>query len=299
MALQIKSPNDFIKVNSVKILIYGQPGVRKTSYSFTAPKPLLIDFDGGIRRVRPEHRGQYITVSKWEDVANITREDIEEFDSIILDTIGKALDFLAEYIIRKDAKMGTAKGGLSLRGYGALKNEWGAFLGKIATWGKHLVMVAHDKEAKNGDDTIIRPDITGSSLGIVVRDSDLVGYVQSFNNQSTISFTPSDAYYGKNTCGFPDRAILTDLPLTTAFEQYEVKVNEGIKNLGKYNEQLDWIEKGLSNVNDCEELNEFTELCKETEFVLDGKLQAGLMIKAKADSLNCVIDKKTKQYAAK
>lgn len=299
MALNVKKPNDHIKINSVKILIYGQPGTRKTSYAFSAPKALLIDFDGGIRRVRPEHRGEYTEVSKWEDVANITREDVSAYDSIIIDTVGKALDFLTEYLIRKDAKLGRKDGNLTLQGYGALKMEWSAFLKKVSLWGKHLVMVAHDKEAKNGDDTVIRPDITGASLGIVVRDSDLVGYVQSFNNQSTVSFTPTDAYYGKNTCGFPDRAILTDLPLTKAFDEYEAKVNEGNEDLAIYNEQMEWIETALNSVKDCEELNRLVDVCKEKSWVLDGKLQSSMRIKEKAETLECVINKTTKQYGHK
>ncbi len=296
MALNVKKPTDHIKINSVKILIYGQPGTRKTSYSFTAPKPLSIDFDGGIRRVRPEHRGEYIEVTKWEDVMSITKEDIKDFDSIIIDTVGKALDFLSEYLIRRDAKLGKKDGNLSLQGYGALKVEWSNFLKKISIWGKHIVMVAHDKEAKNGDDTIIRPDISGSSLGVVVRDSDLVGYVQSFNNQSTISFTPTDAYYGKNTCGFPDRAILTELTLTDAFAQYELKVNEGVKDIEVYNEQMSWIESELSHVKDAADLNDFVAKCKGVRFVIDGALQCKQRITEAAQSLNCKLNKDTKVY---
>ncbi len=291
MAINVSKPTDPIKVSSVKILIYGQPGTRKTSYGFTAPKAILLDFDRGIRRVKPEHRGEYVSISKWEDIANISREDVEAYDTIIVDTVGKALDFMAEYLIRKDAKLGRKDGNLSLQGYGALKMEWTRFLNKITTWGKHIVMIAHDKESKNGDDTVIRPDITGASLGIVVRDSDLVGYIQSFNNQSTVSFTPTDAYYGKNTCGFPDRAILTELPLTKAFAEYEAKVNEGIENIGAYNEQMDWIESELSHVTDCKSLNDFVERCKKIEFVLDGKLQSGMRIKEKAEVLNCKLNK--------
>lgn len=297
MSLHIKKPTDAIKINSVKILIYGQPGVRKTSYAFTSPKPLLIDFDGGIRRVRPEHRGDYIEVSKWEDVQNITREDLEGYDSIILDTVGKALDFLTEYLIRKDAKIGR-NGNLTLQGYGVLKSNWSQFLAKVSTWGKHIVLVAHDKEGKNGDDTIIRPDITGSSLGAVIRDMDLVGYMQSFNNQSTVSFTPSDAYYGKNTCGFPDKSDLKNLPLTTAFMEYESKVNEGNKDADLYKEQMAKIEAMLSEIDGCEGLNNLLEGLKNTSFVLDGKAMAAQMVKAKAVELNCKLNPITKKYTA-
>lgn len=296
--IKIKKATDPIKVNSVKLLLYGQPGVRKTSYSFTAPNALLIDCDGGIRRVQPIHRKDYMEVSRWEDVLEIVNsaEQLTDYKTIIVDTVGKCLDYATEYLIRKDPKLGRKDGALSLQGYGALKSEFSRFLTKLSLMGKHIVLVAHDKESKNGDETIIRPDITGSTLGAVIRDMDLVGYCQSYNGRCTVSFTPSDSYYGKNTCGFPDKIDLEKLPLDKAFSDYEIKVNSATENLKEYQEQLKNVETILSNVTNCEELNTATDAIKEIPFVMDGKLQASQMIKEKAAELKCSLNKTTKVY---
>ena len=37
-------------------IIYGSPGIGKTTLACSAPKPLLIDFDRGVSRVRADHR---------------------------------------------------------------------------------------------------------------------------------------------------------------------------------------------------------------------------------------------------
>lgn len=295
--IKIKKATDPIAVNSVKVLLYGQPGVRKTSYSFTAPAPLLIDCDGGIRRVLPQHRSDYVEVTAWEDILKtLEDEQIQDYKTIIIDTVGKALDYCADYLIRRDAKLSRKDGSLTLQGYGALKNEFSRLLSKMSLLNKHIVLVAHDKEAKSGDDTIIRPDIVGATLGNVVRDMDLVGYMQSFNNRCTISFSPSDAYYGKNTCGFPDKVDLEKLPLEKAFGDYETKVNELTGQLLVYKEQIEKVETYLSHVTTCDELNEAKQIILEIEFVLDAKMQAAQMVADKATELNCVLNKKTKTY---
>ena len=37
-------------------IIYGSPGVGKSTLALSAPDPVLIDFDRGISRVRAQHR---------------------------------------------------------------------------------------------------------------------------------------------------------------------------------------------------------------------------------------------------
>ena len=47
----IKKPNELTVKNALSALIYGQPGMGKTTLALSSPQPLLLDFDGGVHRV--------------------------------------------------------------------------------------------------------------------------------------------------------------------------------------------------------------------------------------------------------
>lgn len=50
----------------VVIVVYGEPGIGKTSLFNTSDEPLLIDFDRGVDR--SIMRQDTLLVNKWEDV---------------------------------------------------------------------------------------------------------------------------------------------------------------------------------------------------------------------------------------
>ena len=66
--------------------------------------------------------------------------------------------------------------------------------------GKSVIFVAHEREEKNGEDKQIRPEIGGSSAGDLIKELDLVGYMEAIGKDRTISFDPCEKFYGKNTC---------------------------------------------------------------------------------------------------
>ena len=42
----IKKSNELVIPTTVKMMIYGQAGMGKSTVALSAPKPLLLDFDG-------------------------------------------------------------------------------------------------------------------------------------------------------------------------------------------------------------------------------------------------------------
>lgn len=51
MALKLFKSTDQLPMKNLLVVIYGQPGVGKTSLAFTAENPVLLDFDRGVERV--------------------------------------------------------------------------------------------------------------------------------------------------------------------------------------------------------------------------------------------------------
>lgn len=207
MALRIIEPNEELKVETIILLAYGQPGIGKTTFGNTSSKPLLLDFDKGVARAGI--RKTTIVVDKWEDVQELMKqkEVLEKYDTIVVDTVGRCLDMLSEYVIKGNYKLGTKNGNLTMQGWGELKMIFTTWLKQVRALGKDIIFIAHEKEVTEGDNTRKRPDMQGGSYAEVIKVADLIGYLSMVNNVATIDFYPCDAFYAKNGAKIEKQAI--------------------------------------------------------------------------------------------
>ena len=68
----IKKPNELTQTKiKLKGLIYGEPGIGKTSVALSAPKPLLIDFDNGLRRVAKQYQTDSVQIESYQNLLDI------------------------------------------------------------------------------------------------------------------------------------------------------------------------------------------------------------------------------------
>ena len=209
----IRKPSELEAKQTITMLIYGQPGVGKTTLAVSAPNAVLFDYDGGVQRINGAHQTLTVQIRSWEDTGAALDEiaaQYPETQTIVIDTVGKMLDYMGEYIMRTNSRMKKSDGTLSLQGYGLRKSMFIDFIKKTAVLGKNIIFVAHEKEEKRGDDTVKRPDIGGSSANDLVKELDLVGYMQMLGKDRTIAFNPTEAYYAKNTCNLP---AVTKIPV--------------------------------------------------------------------------------------
>lgn len=303
----IRKPGQLTVQNSIKVLLYGQPGLGKTTLALSTPQPLLLDFDGGVHRVAPQHQVDTLQVNNWDEVLDVFKEDLSAYKTLVIDTAGKMLDFMSAYIIKNDPKMAKRDGALQLQGYGARKVMFTNFLNTVNRMGKHIVFVAHDKEEKDGDTKFIRPEIGGSSGGDLIKEIDLVGYMEAIGKKRTISFDPCEKFYGKNTCNLPS---LIELPnvvdgkhpnsmLSGIFETYAKSLEERKKVAEEYNALMEVIKNGIDEATDIESLNALVPWAKSLTPIWDSLLQSSLLIKAKAESLGAAYNKKSNSYELK
>lgn len=249
--LKILPASEPLLVDRLTVTIYGQPGVGKTSLAFTADSPLLLDFDKGAYRA--VGRKDTVQAGSWEDVTGITADDLRPYNTVIVDTAGRALDMLSADIIKREPKMGRA-GALTLQGYGRLKSEFSAWLKSLHVFGKDVVLIAHGTEQKNGDDTVMRLDVQGGSKDEIYKSADVMGWLYILNGKRTLNFNPGDAAYGKNPGNLP--IITMEQDDTTVLARLIAESKQAINNKSAVSqaefERVEALKNELSSLKDPE-----------------------------------------------
>jgi hypothetical protein len=200
--VKIIKSTEAIPVEHPVFLIFGQPGIGKTSLGYSAKDPLLIDADRGAHRA--VNRRDTLAVESWKDIAEVTdaEDALDPYQTLVADTAGRVLDLLALQISEDSPKMGRGDGSLTLPGFGALKSRFASWLTKLRSQGKDVVLLAHGKEDKDGDSVIIRPDMTGASYGELMKVADFVGFLYMRGRDRVLDFNPTDRWVGKNPAGW-------------------------------------------------------------------------------------------------
>lgn len=308
-----KKPSELAYNSTIKALVYGQPGLGKSTLALSTPNPVLFDFDGGIQRVNGAFQCPTLQVQDWTEVLQALQElekDSNDFKTIVIDTAGKMLDYMSTYIIQQDNRLGKRDGSLTLQGFGARKIMFINFLKRVSMMGKHVIFVAHEREEKDGDIRIVRPEIGGSSAGDLIKELDLVGYMQAIGNKRTISWTPQEKFYAKNTCNLPpmqEIPVIIDAQgkivghndfMSKIFENYDNYLKQESNTRKEYDELISEIEGEVACICDAEQANSYVLSMKDKKQIWDSNAHAKSLITNRCKELGLKFNKTTKKYEA-
>lgn len=257
--LKIVKASEPMKVSQLVLCIYAAPGLGKTTLGYTADDPLDFDCDHGAYRAK--NRKDTVTVNCWKDIEVVTPDDLTAYKTIVLDTAGRALDYLTDDIITKNPKHGRG-GALTLQGYGELKSRFTTWLKALRRLGKDVVLIAHMDEQRMGDDVIERLDVQGGSKGEIYKSADAMGRIYMKGNDRVLDFSPRENSFGKNPCELSIMSVKLENTkcLAEVIALIKERLNEKVVvEKAADQEMQDWT----IAINECSTLAEINQLLPE------------------------------------
>lgn len=296
----IKLPEEMaFEDKKFSMIIYGSPGVGKTTLALSAPDPILIDFDGGVSRVKAQHRQLTIVCDTYEGVLkDLESPEVAACQTIIIDTGGSFVTYLQDWAMRTNTVNKQKNGAISRKGFGAVKSEFIRFTSYLKDiLKKNVVYVFHSQEQADKDgNPQQRLMCEGAARNIVWTPCDFGGYLQMISADRVICFSPEQEFFAKGCHGITGRYPIPKLGandkndfLTRLFEQAKANIAAETEAFTPQKEQyektLAEAQDIVDGVVDAESANKAVDLLLRLDHALTSKRDSSAMLKDKTDEL--------------
>lgn len=306
----IRNPNEIQEgAKKIRMLIAGYPGIGKSTLALSAPRPLHIDVDFGIDRIEPRYRKPYIQPKSYDEILeDLTPLNVKDFDTLVFDTGGKLISLMSQWAIKKDVKYGQRDGSLSLKGYGFIGREFQRLMDYcFYELDKHIVVVFHAIEEKDGDNTRLRIKVEGQTKNNVWEPMDMGGFVEIQGNNRTIGFSNCERYFAKGTRGIHGVWQVPELGpdkpndfLTRLFAQYNAlsaaEVAQNAEEQEAYEAAMAEGREIVAGITDADSANAAMSKIKAVNHALTSKKEVNAAFNAKIKELRLFYDKVLKKY---
>jgi len=159
MAISLKSTRSFSS-NGVKLLVYGQSGVGKTSLIPTLPNPIILSAEGGLLSIQ-QWDLPFIEIKSMDDLREAYEwiVDNDDYKTVVLDSISE----IAEVVLNHEKKSNKDP----RAAYGSMQEQMTDIIRSFRDLqNKHVVMTA--KLEKSQDEmgrVLYAPSMPGNKLG--------------------------------------------------------------------------------------------------------------------------------------
>jgi hypothetical protein len=206
MALEIVKTEE-MGLPKLNVLVYGHPGVGKTTFAAISKDVLLADVEGGanflsLRGIKVDT----VRIQKWADLEDLYKMVKEgKWKTVAIDPIGELLDKLIEEL--KATGYCDSKGAsMTIQGWGVAKDKFKKMIRRFRDLDVNLILVAHSAEKKTEESLIVRPKLQASLEEDVCAMMNLVGYLKVEKGSDKklkrrLLCQPTDCYYAKDRTG--------------------------------------------------------------------------------------------------
>lgn len=296
--MKVIEPNEPITVTHVATLIYGDPGVGKSTLANTARDPIILDFDRGAHRAH--NRRRVIQPDNVVESLAWIEANRNSFGDVVVDTTGRLVDVMLAQAT-KTGRRGR-NGAVDMRDvWGAVKTQFVAFRDRIFALGKDVVLIAHAKEDKDGERRIMRPDIAGGSLAEILKCAEFVAYYSTVAGRRVLDFSPTDSTIGKNPCQWDQ----IEVPHYTAAPSFLADlIADGKAKLGQISEQGMELDREIAEwrarLDEAAEPETLNVLTKSLSKLGNATLKAGVwaLFIQRGKAIGAKFDAKDKAFKA-
>jgi hypothetical protein len=179
---------------SLVLCVYGDGGVGKSTLASTAPSPIFLDSEEGVKAFKA--RGinvPFIAIKSWANVREawslISKSD--EYKTVVIDPMDVFMSLLIEDL--------SGSGTMTLQKWGIAKTQMRKFIWAVKSSGKHVVFVAHEAETQDEDKLIRSPRIAANLSKELTDLCDVVGYLRvGEGNIREMIVQPMEKYKAKD-----------------------------------------------------------------------------------------------------
>lgn len=291
------------------MILYGLPGVGKTTLAASAPKPIVIDCDRGMKRVNPEYRCDIISTSNYIELLEDVKGLGNDYETVIIDTGGALIEMMKEWAMETEPSARKKNGGFSLQGYGFIKPE---FLRLSAELRKkyNTIFIFHAAKEKQEEEFFYDLIVEGATKTLVWQPADLGAYFFIQNEKRYLGFTPTANYSAKSAYGISGLVEVPELSngepnrfLTKLFE----RVRENIKTESEavapkrtaYEAAMKDGRDLIAAIGSAADVPKCLEAISYMTHALTSEKEIKALLKERLKELGIVYNKETKTYEDK
>lgn len=178
--MTIEKTADIDPGKNTVMIVYSRGGVGKTTFAASAPNALIFDFENGTKFLG--ERGinvEVIRMNNWftsEDKSQLP-EVIKDYDSIIIDPLGEAMDKLIDSSEIVGKKYRTTDGSPTMAGWGEIKKQMRNFLKYLRGTGKNVIIVSHENEIQTEEGLTHRIQVATKLSEEIPNMVDIISYM--------------------------------------------------------------------------------------------------------------------------
>lgn len=291
------------------MIIYGLPGVGKTTLAASAPKPIVIDCDRGMKKVNPEYRCDISNASSYKDLLEDVKNLGNEYETIVIDTGGSLIELMKEWAMDTEPTATKKNGGFSLPGYGFVKSE---FLRLSAELRKkyNTIFIFHAAKEKQEEEFFYDLIVEGAAKTLVWQPADLGAYFFIQNGKRYMGFSPTANYSAKSAYGISGIVEVPELSggepnvfLTKLFEKVRANIKSETEAIAPkhtaYESAMSYGRELVAAINHAADVEPCLEAISNIEHALSSEKEIKALLKERLKELGITYNKEKKIYEDK
>lgn len=289
------------------MVLYGPPGMAKSTTGLSAPGVLFLDCDKGWKRIPAQFKNaSRIEPSTYQEILDdLTPDTVAPFETIVIDTGGALLNFMKAWSIRQNPVNGQKDGvTLSIKGYGAVGAEFERLTQYVFnTLQKNLVVIFHSREEMDGESKVYRLDVEGQTKNNIFKCMDLAGFMEMRGDRIFIGFSPTERYYAKGTGGISGQIELPNVMkgaknnfLTELFNKLSQNVQDEAAMAKQYDVLMETVKTLVSSVTDASTALQALVGINDLSHVFASEREAKVMLNAKTTAVGLAYNKATNVF---